>query len=70
MKEHISITIDESVVRRLRKSATQEKRSVSQLVEMAVEHYLKNTKGETEHLVTSGSSFKGVFSREETYGRR
>ena len=70
MKEHISITIDLNVAKRLKKAALQERRSVSQVVEMAVEKYLGDTGLGSEQLVTTKSAFKGAFAREDTYGSR
>ena len=69
MKEHISVTIDQALVRLLKKTAIQERRSVSQLVEIAIDQFLEHN-GAAEDLVTTSGSFKGAFSREETYGAR
>ncbi|GAJ05405.1 unnamed protein product, partial [marine sediment metagenome] len=40
MKEHMSITLDESTAHRLRRYAKQERRSISGVVGIAVEEYL------------------------------
>ena len=67
MKEHISITIKKSLVGLLKKHARQEKRSVSQLVELALEKYLNQHDAIKGSILTSKSSFKGSFTREEPY---
>lgn len=69
MKEHISITIDRDLVKLLKKTAIQERRSVSQLVEIAIDQFLEHNHA-TEGLETTSGSFNGTFSREDTYGAR
>ena len=70
MKEHISITIDEKTLGRLRKYAVEEKRTLSQVMEMAAEDYLaENEATGAGVIVASEGSFQGTFSREETYDR-
>jgi hypothetical protein len=70
MKEHMSITIQESTVRRLRKYALRERRPVSQVVEMAIELLLDQNAPGSDGIVTSRGSFHGTFSRAETYAGR
>jgi predicted transcriptional regulator len=70
MKEHISITIKRDTAQRLRRYALRERRPVSQVVEMAIEHLLEQRAPVTEAIVTTKGRFKGRFSREETYGAR
>lgn len=70
MKEHISITINEKTLDRLRKYAVEEKRTLSQVMEMAAEEYLAENEAAGEGvIVASEGSFQGSFSREETYDR-
>jgi predicted transcriptional regulator len=70
MKEHMSITVEESTARRLRRYALRERRPVSTVVEMAIEQLLGEKAPATDLLVTSRGSFRGTFSREETYEGR
>jgi predicted transcriptional regulator len=70
MREHISITIETETAQRLRRYARRERRPVSQVVEMAIEELLEQRTPATETIVTTKGSFKGRFSREETYGGR
>lgn len=69
MKEHMSITLDTNIARILRKHAIQEKRSISQVVEIAVETFLSGKQESTDSIVSSKGSFYGTFSREDTYKR-
>ena len=70
MREHISITIEQDTVRRLKRYARRERRSVSQVVEIAIERLLEQRAPASESIVTSHGSFEGRFSREDTYGGR
>lgn len=70
MKEHMSVTIDGSTAQRLRRYAIRERRPVSTVVEMAVERLLGEKAPATDRIVTSRGSFRGTFSREETYEDR
>ncbi|MEQ9824099.1 MAG: ribbon-helix-helix protein, CopG family [Puniceicoccaceae bacterium] len=69
MKSHISATIDERVAEALDRFGKQERRSRSQIIEMALEEFLSQHVGVEDEIVTSGGSFEGSFSREETYAR-
>jgi len=69
MKSHISATIDSNLVERMKSFGKQERRSRSQIIELALEDYLLRNSGETESIVTSEGCFEGSFSREETYER-
>lgn len=66
----MSITIEESTARRLKRYALRERRPVSTVVEMAVEQLLEQKAPAADLIVTSRSSFRGSFSREETYEGR
>ena len=66
----MSITIADATADRLRRYALREKRPVSQVVEMAVERLLEAHAPETERIVTTRGSFRGSFSREDTYAGR
>jgi hypothetical protein len=62
--------MEQSTARRLRRYALRERRPVSQIVEMAIEKLLQQKVPDTEKIVTTPGSFKGIFSREETYEGR
>ena len=47
-----------------------ERRAVSTVVEMAIEELLERRAPVTDRIVTSRGSFRGAFSREETYEGR
>jgi len=70
MREHMSITVDQNTARRLRRYARRERRPVSQVVEIAIERLLEQHVPAAEKIVTTRGSFKGTFSREETYEGR
>jgi metal-responsive CopG/Arc/MetJ family transcriptional regulator len=69
MKSHISATLDEKLLEDLNRYGQQERRSRSQIIEMALEEFLRKRGAAEEAIVTSGGRFEGVFSREETYAR-
>jgi predicted transcriptional regulator len=69
MKLHISATIDSDLVERMKSFGQQERRSRSQIIELALEDYLLRNSAETKSIVTSEGRFEGNFSREETYER-
>ncbi len=66
----MSVTIDGSTARRLGRYAIRELRPVSTVVEMAAERLLGEKAPASDHIVTSRGSFRGTFSREETYEDR
>ena len=70
MQEHISVTIEKATAARLRRYARREKRTVSNVVEIAIERLLEQHAPVAEQLVTSRGSFQGSFSRDETYEGR
>lgn len=69
MKSHISATIDEQLVEDLNRFGQEERRSRSQLIEMALEEFLRSRLDAKDEIVTSQGIFQGNFSREETYDR-
>ena len=69
MKSHISATIDDRVLNDLNRFGQRERRSRSQLIEMALEEFLLKRGGAEDRIVTSEGRFEGDFSREETYAR-
>jgi metal-responsive CopG/Arc/MetJ family transcriptional regulator len=69
MKSHISATLDQKIIEDLNRYGKQERRSRSQIIEMALEEYLKNRGTGDQPIVTSEGRFEGNFSREETYAR-
>ena len=62
--------IDGSTARRLRRHAIRGRRPLSAVVEIAVERLLGEKAPASDHIVTSRGSFRGTFSREETYEDR
>lgn len=69
MKSHISATIDEKLVEELNRCGQEERRSRSQIIEMALEAFLRKRGGAEDEIVTSEGRFEGSFSREDTYAR-
>ena len=69
MKSHISATIDDQILENLNRFGQEERRSRSQIIEMALEHFLRERCGQDDEIVTSPGRFEGRFSREETYAR-
>ena len=70
MREHMSITVPEDTARRLRSYARRERRPVSQVVEIAIETLLQQRMPESDRIVTTEGSFKGAFSRDDSYEGR
>jgi metal-responsive CopG/Arc/MetJ family transcriptional regulator len=69
MKSHISATIDVQLLADLNRFGQEERRSRSQVIEMALEEFLRKRGGTEDEIVTSAGRFEGNFSREETYAR-
>jgi len=69
MKSHISATIDDRLLEDLNRLGREERRSRSQLIEMALEEFLRNRSDSEDEIVTSSGRFHGRFNREETYAR-
>lgn len=69
MKSHISATIDERLVEDLNRFGREERRSRSQVIEMALDEFLRSRMSAKDEIVTSQGRFGGSFSREETYDR-
>ena len=69
MKSHISITIDRTVADELRRVGQQERRSLSNLLELAATEYLKH-RGSTDEIRTSAGRFESAFSRADAYEDR
>ena len=69
MKAHISATIDDQLLEALNRFGQEERRSRSQIIELALEEFLRNRSGGSDAIVTSESRFEGRFSREATYAR-
>ena len=68
MKAHISITIEEKLAHGLRRYAKQERRSISQVTEIALQEFLADRQPTHDQVPATPSAFNGSFSREETYG--
>ena len=69
MKSHISATIDHRILEQLKRFGREERRSRSQIIEIALEHFLRDKGGEDDEIVSSGGRFEGKFTRDETYAR-
>jgi metal-responsive CopG/Arc/MetJ family transcriptional regulator len=69
MKSHISATIDDKLIEQVNRLVKEERRSRSQIIEMALEAFLRGRSGLDDTIVTSAGQFAGTFSREETYAR-
>ncbi len=69
MKSHISATIDTLLLQSVNRFGQEERRTRSQIIEMALEEFLLKRAGSHDDIVTSDGRFKGRFSREETYAR-
>ncbi len=69
MKSHISATIDSDLLENLNCFGKEERRTRSQIIELALEQYLKEKTKRDDEIVTSSGRFGGKFSREETYAR-
>lgn len=69
MKSHISATIDVGLVKELNRYGQEERRSRSQIIEIALDEFLRKRTSEDSGLVTSQGCFAGNFSRKETYER-
>ncbi len=69
MKSHISATIGRHRLEELNRFGQEERRSRSQISEMALEEFLQKRGGPGDEIVTSAGRFEGKFSREETNAR-
>lgn len=69
MKSHLSATIDDRILNDLNRFCQQERRSRSQIIEMALEEFLMKRGGAEDEIVISEGLFEGHFSRKETYAR-
>jgi metal-responsive CopG/Arc/MetJ family transcriptional regulator len=69
MKSHISATIDQELLGELDKFGQEERRARSQIIEMALEEFLRKRSRSSDEIITSQGRFVGQFSREETYAR-
>jgi metal-responsive CopG/Arc/MetJ family transcriptional regulator len=69
MKSHISATLESDLLEHVDRFAREEKRSRSQIIEIALEQFLRERTPSESEIVTSSGRFEGPFSREETYAR-
>ena len=69
MKSHISVTIDEQLVKDLNRYGLEERRARSQVIEMALKEFLRGRMEMKDEIVTSEGHLQGSFSRAETYDR-
>jgi metal-responsive CopG/Arc/MetJ family transcriptional regulator len=63
VKTHISATIDEQLVEDLNRYGLEERRSRSQVIEMALKEFLRRRLDLKDEIVTSEGQFQGRFSR-------
>lgn len=69
MKTHISAKVDIKILGELNRFGREERRPRSQIIEMALEEFLRKHGAEGDEIVTSDGRFTGTFSREDTYAR-
>lgn len=69
MKSKISVTLEKELLEQVDCYGKEKQRSRSQVIEIALEHFLRDRMASGEEIVTSASRFTGNFSREETYER-
>ncbi len=69
MKSHISATIDSDLLADVNRIGHQERRSRSQIIELALEEFLRKRGSHDDEIVATAGRFIGNFSREETYDR-
>ena len=69
MKSHISATVDVDLMEKVNRYGREERRSRSQIIELALEEFLARRGVADGGIVTSPGRFAGNFSREETYAR-
>jgi metal-responsive CopG/Arc/MetJ family transcriptional regulator len=63
VKAHISATIDNQLVVDLNRYGQEERRSRSQVIEMALKEFLRRRLDLKDEIVTSEGQFQGRFSR-------
>lgn len=69
MKLQISATIDYRLLEALNRLGQEKRLSRSQIIEMALEEFLRNHGAESDEIVTSEGRYAGAFRREEGYER-
>ena len=69
MKSHISVTIEENLVRELETFSREEHRTKSQVIEMALRQFLSQRLENESKIVRSDATFEGTFKRSECYDR-
>ncbi|HEY5792391.1 MAG TPA: ribbon-helix-helix protein, CopG family [Chthoniobacterales bacterium] len=69
MKSHISATIDSTLVEELEAFSREERRSRSQVIELALDQFLAARQRKSTRIVTSEAAFSGKFRREDCYDR-
>lgn len=69
MKTHVTATIDQTILEGVDRFRLEERRSRSQVIELALERFLRERSSVGDKIVTSPGRFAGAFSREETDAR-
>jgi metal-responsive CopG/Arc/MetJ family transcriptional regulator len=69
MKSHMSATVDSKLLEELESYRREERRSRSQVIEMALEKFLTEHRKRASRIVTSDGVFEGRFTREDCYDR-
>lgn len=67
MKSPISATIDHNLLAALNRVGQEVRRSRSQIIELALEEFLRQRGASEDEIVTSQGRFAGRFSRQQTY---
>lgn len=70
MKKHISATIDADLAERSRQYAQRERRSFSQVVELALDRYIQEKPPRKTELYLTEGAVIGNITRADTYGDR
>ncbi|MEX1118929.1 MAG: ribbon-helix-helix protein, CopG family [Terrimicrobiaceae bacterium] len=65
----MSATVDSELLEELESFRREERRSRSQVIEMALEKFLTEHRKRASKIVTSDAVFEGRFTREDCYDR-
>jgi hypothetical protein len=68
MKEHISITIDRDTLQAVRRKAAEQRRSLSNVVEIALSRLVAESAD--GGVVTTTARYDGAHCRDDSYGER
>lgn len=68
MKEHISITIERDTLQAARRKAAEQRRSLSNMVEIALSRLVAESDGGA--VVKTAARYDGQYGRDDSYGER